>query len=51
MLFPFNMHRNAYHFSSPISLVIFSVFDTEIWEIFHEKRSSAYSQEFGIQKQ
>ena len=29
--------------SSPISLVIFSVFDPEICEIFHQKWGSAYS--------
>ena len=28
------------HFSSLISQVIFSVFDTEILEIFHEKQGS-----------
>ena len=39
-----------YCISSPISLVIFSVFDTEICEIFHQKRSSAYSRGFGIKK-
>ena len=37
-----------YHISSPISLVIFSVFDTEICKIFHQKWGSAYSRaEFG----
>ena len=40
-----------YHISSPISLVIFSVFDAKIWEIFQEKRGSAYSQGFGIPKE
>ena len=40
----------TYRISSPISLVIFSVFDTEICEIFHEKRGSAYSRGFGIPK-
>ena len=39
-----------YRISSPISLVIFSVFDTEICEIFHQKRGSAYSQGFGIKE-
>ena len=39
-----------YRISSPISLVIFSVFDTEICEIFHQKRGSAYSRGFGITK-
>ena len=33
----------TYRISSPISLVIFSVFDTEICKIFHQKRGSAYS--------
>ena len=42
---------DGYRISSPISLVIFSEPDTEISEIFHEKRSSSYSQGFGIQKQ
>ena len=40
----------THRISSPISLVIFSVFDTEICEIFHEKRGSAYSRGFGIPK-
>ena len=31
--------------------MIFSVFDTEIWEIFHEKWGLAYSGGFGIKKQ
>ena len=39
-----------YRISSPISLVIFSVFDTEICEIFHQKRGSACSRGFGIKK-
>ena len=39
-----------YRISSPISLVIFSVFDTEICELFHQKRGSAYSRGFGIKK-
>ena len=43
--------HEEYHISSPISLVNFSIFDTEIWEIFHEKRGSAYDRGFGIQKQ
>ena len=43
--------RHMYHISSPISLVIFSVSDTEISEIFHEKHGLSYSQGFGIQKQ
>ena len=30
--------------------MIFSVFDTEIWDIFHDKRSSAYRRWFGIKK-
>ena len=33
-----------------MSLVIISVFYTEIWDIFHEKRGSAYSGGFGIKK-
>ena len=37
-----------YRISSPISLAIFSVSDTEIFEIFHQKRGSAYSRGFGI---
>ena len=39
-----------YRISSPISLVIFSVFDTEICKIFHPKWGSAYSRGFGIKK-
>ena len=39
-----------YRISSTISLVIFSVFDTEICEIFHQKRGSAYSRGLGIKK-
>ena len=31
--------------------MIFSVFDTEIWEIFHEKRGSSSSRGLGIEKQ
>lgn len=31
---------SIYHSSSPISLVIFLVFDTEIWEISNEKREA-----------
>ena len=34
-----------YYIPSPISLVIFSVFDAEIWEIFQEKRGSAFNQQ------
>ena len=45
------LKRMTYRISSPISLVIFSVSDTEIWEIFHEKHGLSYSQGFGIQKQ
>ena len=45
------LNCNIYRISSPISLVIFAVSDTEISEIFHEKRGSSYSQGFGIQKQ
>ena len=41
---------SIYHSSSPISLVIFLVFDTEIWEISNEKRE-ANSWGFGIKKQ
>ena len=37
-----------YCISSPISLVIFSVFNTENWEIFHEKQGSTHCQGFGI---
>ena len=44
------MPENGYRISSPISLVIFSVFDTEICEIFHQKWGSAYSQGFAIKK-
>lgn len=33
----------AHCISSPISRVIFLLFDKEIWEIFHEERGSAYS--------
>ena len=33
----------SYHISSPKSLAIFSIFDTEIWEIFHKKHSSVCS--------
>ena len=40
-----------YCISSPKGLVIISVFDTDIWQIFHEKRGSPYSKRFGIQKQ
>ena len=40
-----------YCISSPIKVVIFSVFDTEIWQIFHEKQGLPISQGFGIQKQ
>ena len=40
----------GYHISSPISLVIFSVFDTEICEIFHQKWGSAHSRGFGIKE-
>ena len=29
-----------YYISSPKGMVIISVFDTEIWQIFHEKRGS-----------
>ena len=29
----------------------FSLFDTDVWEIFHEKQGSACSRGFGIQKQ
>ena len=36
-------NNNKYRISSPISLVIFSVFDTKICEIFHQKQGSAYS--------
>ena len=44
-----NCKKNSkYCISSPISPVIFSVFDTEICEIFHQKRGSAYSRGFGI---
>ena len=39
-----------YCISSPISLVIFSVFDTEICEIFHQKWGSAYSRGFSSKK-
>ena len=39
------------YISSPMGLVIFSVSDTEIWQIFHKKRGLAYSQGFGVQKQ
>ena len=42
--------RHIYCISSPISLVIFSVFDTEICKIFHQKRGSAYSRGFKIKK-
>ena len=42
--------RRIYRISSPISLVIFSVFDTEICKIFHQKWGSAYSRGFGIKK-
>ena len=38
-------------FFTCISRVIFTVFDTKVWEIFPEKQGSAYSQGFGIQKQ
>ena len=31
--------------------MIFPVFDTKVWKIFHEKRGSAHSWGFGIQKQ
>ena len=48
---PLNLSITIYRISSPISLVIFSESDTEISEIFHEKRSLSYSQGFGIQKQ
>lgn len=41
----------CYRISSSISLVIFSLFDTDVWEIFHEKQGSACSRGFGIQKQ
>ena len=41
---------SVYHSSSPISLVIFLVFDTEIWEISNEKQE-ANSRGFGIKKQ
>ena len=34
--------NNYYRISSPISLVIFSVSDTEIWETFYEKHGSSY---------
>ena len=44
------MLEKKYRISSPISLVIFSVFDTEICKIFHQKWGSAYSQGFGIKK-
>ena len=47
----FKQNIPTYRISSPISLVIFSVSDTEISEIFHNKRGSSYSQGFGIQKQ
>ena len=40
----------TYRISSPISLAIFSVFDTEICEISHQKWGSAYSWGFGIKK-
>ena len=42
--------RPTYRISSPISLVIFSVLDTEICKIFHQKWGLAYSQGFGIKK-
>ena len=31
--------------------MIFSVFDTKVWEIFHEKQSSACSRVFETRKQ
>ena len=37
-------------YSSPISQVIFSVFDTNVWEIFSQETGSAYSWGFGIKK-
>ena len=39
----------VYRISSPISRAIFSVFETRVWLIFHEKRGSAYSRGFGFQ--
>ena len=39
-----------YCISSPIGLVIFSVFDTEVCEIFCQKWGSAYSRGFGFKK-
>ena len=41
---------DEYRISSPISLVIFSVFDTEICKIFQQKWGLAYSWGFGIKK-
>ena len=34
-----------YCIPSPISLVIFLVFDAEVWEIFQEKQGSAFNQQ------
>ena len=36
---------------SPISRVIFSLFDTDVWEIFHEKQGLACSRGIEIKKQ
>ena len=49
--FLFHFFLVIYRISLPISPVIFSVFDTEIWEIFHEKRGSSYSRGLEIQEQ
>ena len=34
-----------YYIPSPISLVIFLVFDAEVWEIFQEKQGAAFNQQ------
>lgn len=37
-----------YYISSPKGLVIISVFDTEIWQIFHEKQGQLRAKGLGF---
>ena len=44
----YNIYYLTHRISSPISLVIFSVSDKEIWDIFHEKQGLANGRWFGF---